>query len=211
MPITYQIMQLPAEDFLFFIEQMLNPQTDGKKSIEFIYTLIKKIHTQYEKYISSITRQTPKLQLSIEEIAEQLAREFSFSSHEQNFIEDTLPRAKKIIEAAGYEISDKMLGRKIGNFVSFYVKRYSPSNLGDSQETWLTELEDAISQWASTKQELAAYGKLREEQKRHAFKTKDRVTKETKYVKPRFTLQNLEEAKQKLSNKTRKEIEDYIN
>jgi hypothetical protein len=68
-------VQLPADHFLSFMENILRQDQNGQEPIVLIMKVIDDIHNQYQSYLT--TNNTTKVKLTVKEIVEQLTREFS--------------------------------------------------------------------------------------------------------------------------------------
>ncbi len=209
-PVTYKILQLPAEEFLSFIENILNPEAQWEKSLTFISNVVENIHTQYEQYLQNKLTTTPKVALTIEQIIAQLTSELGLDSPVKSFVNESLDYIEDMIEKHGYAIDKKQLWRKLVKYFPEYIATYGTLGLPEISQTRFTLMSDIIYKRWSARREIAAFAKLRESQKKVSFKTKDSETKETKYIQPRFTLRELEEAKNSIDPKVLTDIDNQI-
>ncbi|MFZ2151002.1 MAG: WG repeat-containing protein [Candidatus Absconditicoccaceae bacterium] len=205
LPVISHIIQLAADQFLSFMETILRQDQDGQQSIESIKKIIDAIHSQYEGYLAS--NNTPKMKLTIKEIMEQLTREFSLGKKEQQYIKSALPDVQDRLEFNGYSMSDKKLAKKITEHYLENRKKFQLSDMVD--QSWLTEVGDALQGFKKSRIEQAAFGLVHEQQKKFPKWTKNHAG-ESINIHPRFPLSTLEEAKKNINPKVLEDIDNQV-
>lgn len=205
-PIFSHITQLPADQFLSFIESILRQDQDGQKSIESITKIIDNIHNQYEWYLAS--SKAPKMKLTVKEIMEQLTRELNLWKKEQLYIKSALPDVQYRLESNWYFMSDKKLAKKIAEHYLENREKFQLSDLVD--QSWLTEVGDAIQWFKKSRIEKAAFSLVHEQQKKFPKWTKNHAG-DSINIHPRFPLTTLQEAKKNINPQIVQDIDNQIN
>ncbi len=205
MPVFSRLVQLPATDFLAFMEMILRQDQSGAKPIAFIKNIIQDIDAQYVLYLQSSS--APQTELTIDQIVKQLVRELEIGEDCQNFVVSALPKTKAILESAGYGMSDKKLAKKLSEYFSEYAQKYWVS---ESLNDWfLVEFQDALEWLKKSRIEQLAFSNIHEQQKKFPKRTKNHE-KQSINIHPRFPLSALEEAKQNISPELLQDIDNKI-
>lgn len=204
-PVLAHILQMPAEKFLQFIENILREDQWGESPIALITKVIDGMHTQYEAYLASTP--SPKMELTIEKIMEQLTRELALWKKAQMYIKSALPDVQYKLKDKWYVLSDKKLGRKIAEHYMANTKKFELSDFVD--QTWVIELWDAISLFKTTRIEQAAFSIVHEQQKKFPKRTRTHDV-ENIYIHPRFPLSALEEAKKNIHPQVLEDIDNQV-
>ncbi len=196
MPIFSRLVQLPATDFLAFMEMILRQDQSGAKPIACIKNIIQDIDLQYALYLES--RPSQPIEITIHDIVKQLIRELEIDRDCQNFIETSVSRCKDILESDWFGLSDKKMARKLAEYFPDYIEKYGPFD-GTVDDAFFVELQDTIRWFTSSRVEQLAFGNIHEQQKKFPKRTKNHEWKSIN-IHPRFPLSALEEAKENISS-----------
>ena len=204
-PIISHVVQLPANQFLSFMETILRQDQDGQKSIELITKIIDNIHNQYEWYL--VSSNAPKMKLTVKEIMEQLTRELNLWKKEQVYIKSALPDLQYRLESNWYFMPEKKLAKKIAEH---YLENKNKFQLSDTvDQSWLTEVGDAIQWFKKSRIEKAAFSLVHEQQKKFPKWIKNHAG-ESINIHPRFPLSTLEEAKKNVHPQVLQDIDNQV-
>ncbi len=202
LPLLSRILQLPATDFLSFMQQILDPTVNGATSIQYIKDMLDDINTQYQQYRNN--KPTPKKQQHIDDIMQTLKITKQFSEKEKADFTMIYKTINEFLQTAWYTyLKTEKLVKKI-----WYHMTQNKLQLG-SDTSRLETIKDAIDGFRSSRVEIAAFSLIKERQKQYA-KWKKNAAGQLINIQPKATQTQLEQAKKDLNPDTLTKIENQI-